>query len=92
MHIRTTTKKDMINTTTIESLAEKITSSLPSGGKALADDLKNNLRTGLASALERMDLVTREDFQIQTELLTRTRTRLEQLEKRLEELESGTKD
>ncbi|MFK8066614.1 MAG: accessory factor UbiK family protein [Gammaproteobacteria bacterium] len=79
----------MINTTIIESLAEKIASSLPAGGRALADDVKTNLRTGLISALERMDLVTREDFQIQTELLARTRARLEQLEKRLEEIESG---
>jgi len=35
-----------------------------------------------------MDLVTREDFQIQSELLARTREKLEQLEKRLEEFES----
>jgi len=78
----------MINTSTIESLVEKITRSLPSGGKALAEDLKKNLRLGLSSALDRMDLVTREEFEIQSELLARTRTRLEQLEKQVAELES----
>ncbi len=78
----------MINTSTIESLAEKITRSLPSGGKAFAEDLRKNLRLGLSSALDRMDLVTREEFEIQSELLARTRTRLEQLEKQVAELES----
>ncbi len=79
----------MINTSTIESLAEKITGSLPPGGKALADDLKKNLRVGLSSALDRMDLVTREEFEIQSELLARTRTRLEALEKQVLELEQA---
>ncbi len=77
----------MINTSTIESLAEKITGSLPSGGKALADDLKKNLRVGLSSALDRMDLVTREEFEIQAALLARTRARLEALEKQVADLE-----
>ena len=81
----------MINSSTIESLAEKVTSSLPSGGKALADDLKKNLRTGLTSALDRMDLVTREEYEIQTELLARTRTRLETLEQQVADLESEAK-
>ncbi len=81
----------MINSSTIESLAEKVTSSLPSGGKALADDLKKNLRTGLTSALDRMDLVTREEYEIQTELLARTRIRLEALEQQVADLESKAK-
>ena len=81
----------MINSSTIESLAEKITSSLPSGGKALAEDLKKNLRVGLSSALERMDLVTREEFEIQSELLARTRARLELLEKQVTDLETTKK-
>lgn len=79
----------MISTSTIESLVEKVTGAFPSEGKKLTDDIKNNLKLSLSSALERMDLVTREDFQIQTELLIRTRERLEKLEKRLEEIESG---
>lgn len=81
----------MINTSTIESMAEKVTSSLPSGGKVLVKDLKKNLRTGLTSALDRMDLVTREEYEIQTELLARTRTRLEALEKQVAALESEAK-
>lgn len=81
----------MINNSTIESLAEKITSSLPVGGKALADDLKKNLRVGLSSTLERMDLVTREEFDIQAELLVRTRARLEQLEQKVADLELESK-
>ncbi len=80
----------MINQSTIESLAEKITGSLPAGGKNLAEDIKKNLRVGLTSTLERMDLVTREEFDVQTELLARTRARLESLEQKLTELEANS--
>lgn len=81
----------MINTSTLESLAGKVADSLPKGGKVLAEDMKKNLRIALSSTLERMDLVTREEFDIQTELLSRTRARLEALETRIAELESRTK-
>ena len=79
----------MINTSTIESLVEKVSRSLPTGGQALAEDLKKNLLVALNSALQRMDLVTREEFDVQTELLVRTRARLEVLEAKVAEMESG---
>ncbi len=79
----------MMNSSTIESLAEKLAKTLPPGGQALAEDIRKNLRLGLASALDRMDLVTREEFDIQKELLARTRARLEQLEKQVAELEAA---
>lgn len=81
----------MINISTLESLAEKISASLPKGGKTLAEDIKKNLRVAVNSALERMDLVTREEFDIQTELLARTRARLEALETRIAEMEARKK-
>jgi len=52
-----------------------------------AADLEKNLRALLAAAFGRLDLVTREEFDVQREVLARTRARLEELEAKLEELE-----
>lgn len=52
-----------------------------------AADLEKNLRALLASAFSRLDLVTREEFDVQREVLARTRAKLEALEARLAELE-----
>ena len=53
-----------------------------------AADLEKNLRALLASAFSRLDLVTREEFDVQREVLARTRARLEALEAKLAEFES----
>lgn len=78
----------MIDSTHIESLSEKILQNLPKGGKALADDVKKNLKVALSSALDRMDLVTREEFDTQSALLERTRARLDALEEQISQLEA----
>jgi BMFP domain-containing protein YqiC len=53
-----------------------------------AKDLEKNLRAMLGSAFSRLDLVTREEFDVQTEVLSRTREKLSQLELRIAELEA----
>lgn len=53
-----------------------------------ARDLEKNLRAMLASGFARLDLVTREDFDVQAKVLARTRERLAELERRLAELEA----
>jgi BMFP domain-containing protein YqiC len=53
-----------------------------------AKDLEKNFRGMLAEALARLDLVTREDYDVQTEVLARARERLAALEKRVAELEA----
>jgi BMFP domain-containing protein YqiC len=55
-----------------------------------AADLEKNLRALLASAFSRLDLVTREEFDVQCEVLARTREKLAQLETRLAEYEKNT--
>jgi BMFP domain-containing protein YqiC len=55
--------------------------------RQVREDLEKNLRAALSSALARLELVTREEFDIQAALLARTRERLEQLQARIEELE-----
>lgn len=56
-----------------------------------AADLEKNLRALLQSAFSRLDLVTREEFDVQREVLARTRAKLAELEAKLAELE-GTRD
>lgn len=53
-----------------------------------ARDIERNLRALLSSSLSRLDLVTREEFDIQQEVLRRSREKLKQLEARIAELEA----
>lgn len=54
-----------------------------------AGDLEQNLRAGLTAMLGRLDLVTREEFDVQTDVLARTQEKLAALEARLAELEAS---
>ena len=57
-----------------------------------AKDVEKNLRALLSSALSRLDLVTREEFDIQQQLLVRTREKLQQMEDRVAEMEKLVSD
>jgi hypothetical protein len=52
----------------------------------MQDDFENNIRSLLQSSLSKMNLVTREEFDVQSAVLRRTREKLEQLEKEVEQL------
>ena len=52
-----------------------------------ARDMEKNLKAGLAAWLSRLDLVTREEFDVQAQVLARTREKLQELEARLARLE-----
>ena len=71
----------------IDDLARRLASSLPDSVVALRRDLEQNFKSVLQSGLTRFDLVTREEFDVQTGVLKRTREKLEQLEARLRELD-----
>lgn len=73
----------------IEDLAGRLAGILPPGLKTLRAELQDNFRAVLASQLERLDLVSRERFDVQAELLARTQARLKQLEARVQALETG---
>tara|TARA_Y100000287_G_C14068629_1_gene279612 strand:- start:181 stop:414 length:234 start_codon:yes stop_codon:yes gene_type:complete len=64
----------------IENLVRKLIESIPDGVNSIREDLENNFREILLSNINRLDLVTREEFEIQKEVLNRTREKLEQLE------------
>jgi len=71
----------------IENLAKKLADSLPGGLRSMRDDLEKNFRSVLRGGLDKLELVTREDFEVQEAVLARTREKLEALEARLAELE-----
>jgi ubiquinone biosynthesis accessory factor UbiK len=70
----------------INQLAEKIEALLPPGIKQVKNDFDNKLKILLQQQLTKMDFVSREEFDIQTKVLARTREKLEQLEKRIQQL------
>lgn len=74
----------------IEELADRLGGMLPPGAAQIKTDFENNARALLKSRLEKMDLVTREEFDIQQRVLEKTRQRLKQLEARLSELEQSS--
>ena len=78
----------MIQPKVIEDLAAKLSGVIPPSLKGLRRELEDNFRVVLTSNLERFDLVSRERFDIQVDLLARTQARLAKLEKRLEALET----
>lgn len=68
----------------LEELAEKLGQALPSGAADLKADFDKNAKAALQSALGKMDLVTREEFDLQVALLEKTREKLDRLEKLLD--------
>ena len=70
----------------LEELSKRISSLIPGDVKHMQDDIENNIRSLLQSSLAKMNLVTREEFDVQSAVLLRTREKLEQLEKQLEQM------
>jgi BMFP domain-containing protein YqiC len=78
----------MLNPKFIDGLADRLGKALPDSAKLLQQDLEKNLRAALQSVLAKMDLVTREEFDVQSKVLARSRAKIEELEKQIEALES----
>ncbi|MCP4043114.1 MAG: accessory factor UbiK family protein [Gammaproteobacteria bacterium] len=77
----------MANTKTMEYFLGRIGESLPPGLNILREDLEKNLRSMISAAVSRANLVTRDEFDLQSAVLARTREKLESLEVRVAELE-----
>jgi BMFP domain-containing protein YqiC len=71
-----------------DDLSKKIADGMPKGVQALQDDVQRNLRAGVEAALGKLNLVTREEFEVQQAVLARTREKLKALEARVAELEN----
>jgi BMFP domain-containing protein YqiC len=79
-----------MNKDSIENLAKKLGETLPEGLRSVRDDLESNFRSVLQTGLGKLDLVTREEFEVQQAVLARTREKLEALEAKLEDMENNT--
>lgn len=76
-----------MNSESVETIASKLAEAVPEGLRSVREDLEQNFRAVLRASLARLDLVTREEFEVQRAVLGRTRQKLEALEAKLKELE-----
>jgi BMFP domain-containing protein YqiC len=79
----------MMDPKVIDDLARRLSNAVPAGLREAQQDIEKNFRTLLQNSLAKLDLVTREEFDVQTRVLARTRERLEALERAIAELEAG---
>ncbi|ANE57267.1 MULTISPECIES: ubiquinone biosynthesis accessory factor UbiK [Methylomonas] len=77
----------MFDPKAIDNLAERIAGAIPPGLTHLKDDVEKNVHALLQSGLAKLDLVSREEFEVQKAVLAKTRARLEELETRVAALE-----
>lgn len=78
----------MIDAKKIEQIARQVHESMPKGIRELGEDAEKKIRQVLQAQFTKLDLVNREEFDIQTQVLLRTREKLARLEQRLTELET----
>jgi len=77
----------MIDLTHIDELARRLSGLVPPGLREGREELQENFKAVLQSGLARLDLVTREEFEVQRAVLLRTREKLEALQRVVEQLE-----
>jgi len=75
---------------TIDNLARTLAETLPESLKSMQRDVEKNFRAVLESSLAKLDLVTREDFEVQEAILARTRRKLDALEQKVAALEADS--
>lgn len=82
----------MIKASLLANLAAQLSKALPEHVGTLKSDFEKNCHAILTKAFDKFDLVTREEFDTQSNVLLRTRKKLEELEKQLKSMESSLKD
>ena len=73
----------MLDPKKLEEIARQIADSVPPGVKNMAEEAEGKIKQVLQAQLSKLDLVTREEFDIQTQVLIRTREKLEAMESRI---------
>jgi len=79
----------MMDRQDIDQIALRLVSLVPPGLAQAQQDLRANFQDVLAHGLRRLDLVTREEFDVQSQVLARTRAKVDELERRVAELEAA---
>jgi ubiquinone biosynthesis accessory factor UbiK len=77
----------MIDARTLDELARRLTDLIPAGVSGAGADIADNVKDVLRAGLRKLDLVTREEFDVQRSVLLRTREKVEALETRVAQLE-----
>lgn len=76
----------MLDMKSLDDLTRKLSAALPPGFKEIREDTEARFKAVLQAGLEKMELVTREEFDVQTAVLARTREKLTSLEQQVNEL------
>ncbi len=79
----------MIDLRLIDELSRKLSAALPPGVTRLKEETEEQFRLVLTRSFDRMNLVTREEFDAQAAVLARTREKLEQLQEQISKLEQS---
>jgi ubiquinone biosynthesis accessory factor UbiK len=77
-----------LNSSGLDDLARRLADSVPESLRAFGRDLEGNFKAVLQAQLGKLDLVTRQEFDVQAAILERTRVKLAELESRLKEIEA----
>jgi ubiquinone biosynthesis accessory factor UbiK len=78
----------MFDSKSIDDIANRLANAIPPSFNHLKEDMEKNFHAILQSALARLDLVSREEFEVQKAVLAKTRQKLEALEQRVIEMEN----
>ena len=78
----------MLDNKVLDDIARRLSGAMPATAKAVQNDLEKNLRAATQVVFAKLDLVTREEFDVQRKVLARSREKIEQLEKQVAELEA----
>ena len=78
----------MIDLKTIDDLARRLGDLVPPGMKEARAELEQNMKSTLQAGLAKLDLVTREEFEVQRAVLLRTREKMDRLERTVQALEA----
>ena len=81
----------MIKLKLIEDLTKQILSNLPANLKTLKTDIEKNVKTCVKHSLDKFDIVSREEFDVQAKALAKAQEKLAKLELKLQELEKKAK-
>jgi hypothetical protein len=73
----------------LDDLSRKLADSVPESVRAFGREIEGNFKAVLQAQLSKLDLVSRQEFDVQAALLARTQARLAELEARLKQLEAG---
>jgi BMFP domain-containing protein YqiC len=77
-----------MNSSSLDELARRLADSVPESVRAFARDLEGNFKAVLQAQLSKLDLVSRQEFDVQATILERTQAKLTAMEERLKEIES----